>query len=447
MELLVDSIDNLDTLVDLSLTSQVLNHRLKPFYKTMAHNVGVKKPVLDWHELIRENSKVNATKYVVTNNNNNVIWDCVSNSTLLYNAVSASDYQLIDKYFNIASVRGILAYVTNVEIVKYLMGKIEASNGDMIHLSPTFIIDGQFSHQLYQYFTGDAFRSIILKLGSIRTDIAMERIYAKALDQMLLTDTDIGKYTYDGMPPQVDSINYIMNIARTDSLLIDTSLVGPTNLKYIRNYTKFGKNPRSEMVIGLIMDGKIPSNPESLNNVLKGALNPAKHLPTNDILIRYLVTKWGVVVTNNHINMAIRRGNWVALKYLMTVVNWEGVPYSVRPYYDVVELTLEGAQLIHLVRPDLFITNKWLTFKGDIYGGITDSPDVLQYVMEVVKPSLEWWSKFRIYDIVYQDNIRTLKYLITNVPDVFQLVNETIIRNGVVTDTLSSGQVDRYHRW
>lgn len=106
------SMTNLDDVISMSMTSSYLNRVLKDdiYIQTIKHNIGIRRPlVLGWSDLLRENSKVHATRYAKLNQ---ITSDYPTNFQLLINAIRKNNMELVEKYWN-------LGYHTDVNEDKY----------------------------------------------------------------------------------------------------------------------------------------------------------------------------------------------------------------------------------------------------------------------------------------------------------------------------------------
>lgn len=97
--------DNLDSIIDISLLSSSVNDRLKNnnIIQIIRNNMGIRRPVIDWIDLIRENFKINATKYAKVDDNdffNFKIRELPYHIELLQNAITENRLDLIDKYWS-----------------------------------------------------------------------------------------------------------------------------------------------------------------------------------------------------------------------------------------------------------------------------------------------------------------------------------------------------------
>lgn len=451
----INNIDNLDDIVGLSLVDQQLNDKLKGMFKHISKQVGVNRPVLDWYDLIRENSKVNATRYSIIKN---YVPDYPDNITLLVNAIISSNYQLIDKYHILNPSDDIivcLKYAPSVEVALYIEGLIDIyiatenskyvnhDIGNRIIVDPSCIVDGQFSVDLYLHYTNHYLNKVILYGDTIQKIINVS--LSNSFNSMIKLDIDIIQFTINNQHPII--INNIVNNMIGNENMIYMDKVGPNNLKYINHLDEFHtmelfSNPRSQMVIDYIKK----NNVHITNEHLLATLEPSNHYPHDHLLTQYLIINYGLVPTNKMIDVCIQYGSFKILEYLITIVDYQGVKYEGR-YYSQYNLTKDDILLINSVRPDFFNKCYFKDSNNNIYGGTNDDYSLIKFLIKYVNPPTTFWLSYALQNVVESDNICTLKYIITQFPYIYQLEGKKVIIEGRIVKTITDGQLSRYNRY
>lgn len=120
MLLIMFNVNNLDDVVDIALTSKQINNQLNTLYMVslLDRRFNIIRPVINWKDLIRENSKVNPTKYTHIEVN---APDYPSMKTLVRNALRVNI--LIYQYLPHATVYDI-PYITDLELINQVFDNI-----------------------------------------------------------------------------------------------------------------------------------------------------------------------------------------------------------------------------------------------------------------------------------------------------------------------------------
>lgn len=310
---------------------------------------------------------------------------------------------------------------------------------------PTCVHNGKFSTELYIKFTSGIFRDRV-----VRHDGKVQRVHvnmASAFEQMINLDVDIGLFIVDDSYPNVIDCNWVTNIVGiTDGARIPMNTVGPTNMKYISRIRTMDIffNHHTQMVIDLIKEGIVTVR--NTAECLKYAVGYS-YIPTDHKLIQYLMTEYGAVPNSSHVDMAIFRGQWEILKYLSTVVDITNITDTFGNIYQTI--TVENIKQVSAILP-WFASSfaKWQIYNYDMCGGDNDDYSIIQLLMEHIIMSKNNNHRQLAMSLIEYDNIRTLKYLVTQMSNAFKLVDGKLTVHGItVSDNLSPGQLSRFVRW
>lgn len=437
------SMDNFDQIVNMSSTNSILNQLLKnPLYlETIKNNVGVIRPVIDWKDLMRENSKINPTEYAIICED---VPDYPSYNILLENAISGNRHDLIQKYFQ-HFIPEMFSNCNSSNTLKMLLITLYKSNL-ILHNKPDqfeeLIIylneDGQFSPEYFKfihYIIIPQFPSIYIKSNGIVYNVKLR----PRIEDVILADYPLDElFTPNIINKSSDGI-----IVDNISYPILSHQVGPNNLKY-SDYI-LSKNPRSDMIINLIQSGNIT------NINLQSAVSVSSNVNDNGLdLVKYLVEVNNEIITESLIDDAVSNGNFdIALYLFNNYPNYDNDP----PEEILSSINLRGLQILHHIYPNQFediVTNDIITVKDNIYGGDNDNPECMLYIHSITgNCNFIFNCDNEYYNMVTMDNIKCASILYNDNKELFKIEHD--IDNVIVfseeLDIIFSMTMDQYRRF
>lgn len=431
------NMNNLDDVIDMTLVNSELNQKLKnPFYlQIIKDNVGITRPVIDWLDLLRENSIINPTKYAQICND---VTDYPNGERLLINAVVNNKFDLVElywKYFDLS----IIESCNSIKMFQSILHQCQNVLTINSKLLIKYIIVGIPLNCVFnKQFLPDYFKFIYYK---IRPEWPQTVLFSNnnAYNYQFSFDNDDSNNThnyqllFDDMFENAIIYDYPLDILFNSSqiiqiennqLMIDNNTytiniihVGPNNLKYINNYDKILKNPRSEMMIQLLKEGVIYTDkiiiPDGLNDGLG--------------LVIYLHEELGLPIISEHIHKAITNDNWNMVEYLISKCD-QLTPID----YYIGNVNLRGFKLLYQLFPDQFdnIISKH-TNPYHMLGGSDDDPSCIEFINDKLD-NYDFASVEKLIYILELDNIKSLAtiYKIKQ----FALINDDIIQLYITRD-------------
>lgn len=405
--------DDLDDVINIALTSKQVNERLNtPYYtKLLAHHLGIDRPVIDWEDLIRENSKIRATKYAKVKDD---VVDYPNMRTIVRNALKYNKY--VNKYLEYIELNDIV-YSTDVDTIKMLFGLLYEKGTDTVTtIKPECLdSDGKFSMSiLYTYMD-----EIIPKYGKYFTGSKLIIDLENAINQILIQDIPI-----DSIFTNITNMNYYISVSTNAgnkySLKMNNWMIGPNNWEYINNYEIF-YNPCTKLVFQNAI--KIPPMPFINYSNLQSAcqaVTVSDRKPGIEV-VKYLVEVVRTEVTNDLVNLALYSYNIQIAQYLIIQL---GNSYV----FDKDMYTNQKPRFVHIKVEDINllyqILGDQLHYVLRMFKFINPDDDIIVFEMLVGKVPDDYFETLLTYQIE-QDNIRSVAF-------ISKQINKTV--NGLTTD-------------
>lgn len=147
--------DSLDDIIDIALTSSRINNLLKSTYmiNVVQERFNIKRPVLDWSDLLRENSKIHATKYAKTSDVYDIYTDYPYVGQLVCNVLREN--YLVDRYYSDVTISD-YSCATDIDVIDRLFADLHTRSIQNITRKRIYI-NSKCKDQ-YNKFSIDIFR-------------------------------------------------------------------------------------------------------------------------------------------------------------------------------------------------------------------------------------------------------------------------------------------------
>lgn len=395
------SSDNLDTIINMSLTNSYLNNKLKNkiYLNIIKNNVGVQRPVINWYDLIYENSKIHSTKYLVVD---------IDGKLLLENAIRDNNLELIEIYWEHFDIQMLLICNTP-RTFKALIYEIQqlpkfgyTNYHTNIILSLPCILDNKFLPEYFKFIYNEIIpqwpQYFILDGVNIRLFIN------EAFNNAILLD-----YPIDQLFDHIDIINSCHSISvKSLYYYICNNIVGPNNIKYIDKSLIPLDNHNIDMVLELLESNIITDysldKAVTAGNYLHLIYYDMKLYDFDIDVVKYLVEVKGQVVTKEHINDAMRGCNYDIAVYLFNVYN---KPFTLNKYLNHY-VDLKCLQTIEYICPGKL---KDIIFNISDYhyilGGDNDDISCIVYIYSMIG-NYDFLTRRYIKTMISKDNIKCL---------------------------------------
>lgn len=423
------SADSLDQVIDFSLTSSQINDRLKNLnsINIIKRRLGITRPTVDevlcdnshcvspWDDVIRENSKIHATKYARLDISTS---DYPSITTIIRNVLRENMYvNRYAKYITSADI----GYATDTDVTDVLLPQFTTSR---INVQGTDK-NGKFSPQIFLHYidviipkyhlTGIGINLEPAIINLLSQDVPLDSIF----QSIILNDNTYTCTTYEG------------NIIH---LSIPQMYIGPNNFKYIRpDVYSILFNPYTSMVVKLVQDGSILLNSTNINYAVAAqTINGVR--PGLDV-IEYYCQHNDDIPFDKLIMMAVISNNLHIAQYLSSLAPHPPRVIFYRNYTPMKgnPVSVDDIEIIYrMYGDDIYKIIQYIDIDTT-----DDQPDVYLWLVGKVSSSYfnnpKLWSK-----LIANDNIRCLTVVRGQCTPTNQML---------ITQMLSEGQLLRLNYW
>lgn len=401
LQYMLINFSNLDSIISASKVNKQLNHFLTSRVQLIANHLNIIRPVINWSDLIRENSKIHATEYAkVTTRISDDDWltDLVTRDLLLQNAIYEDRDDLVLNYLDILTPDSLIDCQSESMIIfifhqlSTLVGTYKPNQYVNLNcLSP----NGKFNDKLFRLWNAITIKRINNNLTyddcSIVLDYIIELDYA--IDMAIRDDYPINKLL------DLDSINW-------NNLNYDN--IGKNNLKILTPEGDLIKKYNNTKLLAKYF--KIIRYSPPINRVLD------YHDGNGDELIKYVFEDLNYPIDDQVLSIIGNNNHWPAIIYFK-----DKYPQILNYLYNGLVFIITKEVLDYLVQ--IFPLNRIneliseiTIFIGDINGGKNDSPELVQY-MDKIGIKLNNYD-YLIASCILKDNIRTAAYVmkLSNIP-------------------------------